>query len=322
MQPLLNVGVVIVRDFTLLAFAAFVDTLRLAADEGDRSRPIDCAWTVMSEDGHAVRASNGVAVTPDGGLVDPTGFDYLAVVGGTLHRGLDVSDPLAAYLVRAAAAGVPLVGLCNGSFVLARAGVMAGRKACVSWFHRDEFAAEFPELAVVSDRLFVIDRDRITCPGGTSVVHVASHLVDLHCGAGRSAKGLRVMIEERKRDAASPQPLPPLPGLEPVADPRVRRAMLTIERQLADPDPLDGVAARAGVTPRQLGRLFAAACGRAPSAFAAELRLERARGLVEEGRQPMTRIATECGYADAAHFSRRFKRRFGRTPTQARAARA
>ena len=310
----LNIGFVLVPDFTLLALAAFVDTLRLAADEGDRSRQVHCGWTVMSADGRAVRASNGVEVSA-GPLGDPAQFDYVVVVGGTLHRGAyDAAD---AWLVRAAKI-VPLVGICTGSFVLARAGLMAGRRACVSWFHKAEFEAEFPGLDVVADQLFVVDRDRITCAGGTGVVHLASHLVDRHLGPGWSAKGLRVMLEEGAREAGSPQPQPALPGLGPIADARVRRAMLLIERRLSAPPGAAELAHHVGTTPRQLSRLFRAATGRPPAAFGASLRLDRAHAAVIGTPQRLTRIALDHGFADAAHFARTYRAAYGCTPSAAR----
>lgn len=319
MSASLTIGFVPLPGFTMLALAAFLDTLRLAADEGDRSRPIDCAWTVMSEDGGAVRASNGITLTPDVTLGDPAAFDYIVVVGGTLHGGQRIGEATSAWLKRAAATKVPLIGICTGGFALARAGLMRERRCCVSWFHRAEFEAEFPDIEVIADRLFVADRDRITCAGGTSVIHLASWLVDRHVGAGRSDKGLRIMIE-RARDASSAQPLPPLPGLEAVTDNRVRRAMLLIERRLSEPGGLSEIAASLAMTPRHLARLFARHTGQTPSAFRDALRLERARQLLAETRLPMTEIALRCGYADAPHFSRAWRKRHGRAPSIERLA--
>lgn len=311
----LRVGLLLMPDFTLLALAGFVDTLRLAADEGDRSRPLRCSWTLMSADGRAVRASSGVAVDADAALLPPERFDYLVVVGGTLHRGPVVNDATIAWLRSAAAAGVPLVGICTGGFVLARAGLMRGRRCCISWFHREELAAEFPDLTIVADELYVFDGDRITCAGGTSVVHLASQLVERHVGAGQSRKGLRVMLEERARPARSPQPPPAIPGLDRAGDRRVRRAMLLIERGLGRRTPLADVAVAVGTTVRQLGRLFAADAGMSPGAYRDMLRLDRARAAVTGTREPMTSIAAELGFADAAHFSRRYRARHGRSPT-------
>ena len=319
-MPALRVGLLMMPDFTLLALAGFVDTLRLAADEGDRSRPLLCSWTLMSADGRAVRASSGVLVEPGAGLLPPDRFDYVVVVGGTLHRGPDLDGGMLDWLRTVADAGVPLVGICTGGFVLARAGLMSGRRCCISWFHRDELAAEFPDLTIVSDELYVFDGDRITCAGGTSVVHLASHLVERHVGTGRSRKGLRVMLEERVRPARSPQPPAAIPGLSAVTDRRVRRAMLLIERGLDRSTPLAGVAAAVGTTPRQLSRLFAAQTGLSPAAFRDNLRLDRAHSAVRESADPMTRIAAELGFADAAHFSRRYRHRHGLSPSADRRA--
>lgn len=316
----LSIGFILMPDFTMLALAGFIDTLRLAADEGDRSRQIDCRWSVMTSDGDPVRASNGVRIVPDHGLVDPGGLDYLVVVGGVMRRGPELDPALGAYLADAARRRIPLVGICTGGFVLARAGLMSGRKCCISWFHKSDLEIEFPDLKVVADQLFVVDHDRITCAGGTSVIHLASHLVEKHVGAGRSAKGLRVMLEDRIRLASSPQPLPALPGLDGVSDARVRRAMLMIERDLMAPQPLSTLAASLGASVRQLNRLFKASVGETPSAFREALRLERAEVLVRTTDLTLTEIALRCGFADGSHFSRRFKRRYGCPPGASRLA--
>ena len=318
--PSLHVGIVLVPDFTMLALSAFIDTLRLAADEGDRSRPIRCAWQVMSDAGHPVRASNGVVVQPASGLADFMRFDYLAVVGGTLHRGPRVSDATQSYLTAAAQHGLPLIGLCTASFVLARAGLMEGRSACVSWFHKEELEAEFPRLRVVADRLFVEDRDRITCAGGTSVIHLASHLIERHLGTGASAKGLRIMLEDHLRAGASPQPPPAVHGIDEVADSRVRRAMLAIERQMGQPFASGAIAREVGLGARQLNRLFKQSLGMSMQAYGRALRLSMAERRVREESVPFTEIAHASGYADASHFTRDFRRTFGTPPRAARRA--
>ena len=163
--PRLRVGFILARRFTLSAFANFVDVLRLAADEGDRSRPIRCGWRVLSSDMQAVTSSCGIAVRPDERLGDPARFDYIVVVGGLVEE-LERLDPdYAGFLRRAAAAGVPLAGVCTGAFILHRAGLMDGYRCCVSWFHHDDFLEQFEGLRPVSDQIFVVDRDRLTCSG-------------------------------------------------------------------------------------------------------------------------------------------------------------
>src|SRR5699024_8200363 len=116
-------------------FSAFVDCLRLAADDGDASRPIHCRWSLMAHDGRPVRSSCGAEVGPCTPFQPPENFDYLVICGGILPEG-PVADPATvAYLRKAASAGVPLVGLCTGPFAMSQAGLMDRRRCCVSWYH-------------------------------------------------------------------------------------------------------------------------------------------------------------------------------------------
>ena len=116
--PRLSVGFILARRFTLCAFANFVDVLRLAADEGDRSRPIFCDWSVLSDSMDPVPSSCGVTVQPNERLGDPRKFDYIVVVGGLLEEIPNLSTAYTRFLEKAASAGVPLVGVCTGTFAL------------------------------------------------------------------------------------------------------------------------------------------------------------------------------------------------------------
>ena len=308
----LSVAIVLVPNFTLLAFSAFVDTLRLAADEGDGSRPIRCSWTVVSHDMRPIRSSCGVSVLPTCELDDPSQYDYVAVVGGLLGKPLP-ADPLVDYLRRAAMTAVPLVGLCTGSFVLARAGLMQSRRCCVSWFHHADFVAEFPYVAADSEVLYVVDRDRLTCAGGTSVVHLASLMVERHCGREPASKALRIMIEDAPLPGIAPQPQPL--HTAKTSDPRIRRAMSVLERNLDTPVSIPFVARHAGVSPRQLERIFKEQLGASPSVFALTLRLTHAKRLVTATRDSIHDVALQCGFSSSAHFARRFRAAFGMSPS-------
>ena len=88
--PRLSIGFILAHRFTLCAFGNFVDVLRLAADEGDRSRPILCDWTVLSDTMNPVVSSCGVPVQPTERLGDPTKFNYIVVVGGLIDEILNL----------------------------------------------------------------------------------------------------------------------------------------------------------------------------------------------------------------------------------------
>src|SRR3546814_14330982 len=92
--------------------------------------------------------------------------DIIVVVGGLIDEIPNLSPEYARYLQRAAASKVPLVGVCTGAFILHRAGLMDGYRCCVSWFHHADFLEQFDGLESVSDPIFIVDRDCLTCPGG------------------------------------------------------------------------------------------------------------------------------------------------------------
>ena len=209
-------GVLLANNFTLSAFALFVDHLRLAADEGDRSRPVHVQWSTMSSRTDPIRASCGVTICPTAGLLDPAELDYVVVVGGLLHGGPQTDQLTMQYLRDAAAIGVPLIGLCTGSFILCRSGLMRGRRCCVSWYHHQDFVAEFPDHEVVADRLFIADRDRITCAGGAGTADLATFILELHLGRAAAQKANQVLLFDHARAGNDAQPHPPLFKMSPM----------------------------------------------------------------------------------------------------------
>ncbi len=315
---LLRVGFLLTPRFTLTAFAGFVDALRLAADEGDRSRPLHARWAILDATNGPVISSCGATIVPGAPLETPQEYDYLVVVGGLLHGGQRVPARLTAFLRAAAAAGVKLVGLCTGSFVLARAGLLDGHVACVSWFHREEFMAEFPDCRIVSNQMFVVDRDRLTCAGGTSVVHLAAHIIERTIGRASATKALRIMIEE--------QPLPSR-TLQPeqvfsvrATDRVVHNAMLLLEQQLRSSATVAELCGPLGIGRRQLERKFQQDVGLSPAEYRQRLRLDRARWLLQNTDLEITAVALECGFQGSAQFSRVVRKAMGLSPREVRQA--
>ncbi len=310
----LNFGFLLLPHFTLTAFSTFVDTLRLAGDEGDFSRPVDCQWTFLSSNPDGVTSSCGAHIAREAPLKDPARFDYIVVCGGLLHRGEILNDETRAFLHAADAAGVTLIGLCTGSLVLARAGLMAGRRCCISWFHYRELEQEQLGVIPVADQLFVVDGRRITCAGGIASADLAAWLVESHFGRARAQKSLHILAADHARSPNDPQPHPPV--AVPATNDRVRRATLLMEQNLANPLSIEDIAAKVNISRRQLDRVFRAELDQPPQVFYRNLRLEFARYLLTHGSYTVTAVAMECGFSDAAHFSRLFKEHFGHSPSR------
>lgn len=314
--PRLSVGFILTQKFTLCAFANFVDVLRLSADEGDRSRPILCKWTVLSDTMNPVMSSSGISVQPNERLGDPSRFDYLVVIGGLMDETPTLSPAYHKFLQRAADQGVPLIGVCTGVFFLHKAGLLNGYKCCVSWFHHLDFLEQFEGLNPVSDQIFVVDRDRLTCSGGASSAHLAAFLVDRHVGRAQASKSLHVMMIDEALQAEKPQPGTPI--RMKTKDPIVQRALLLMQQNIDVPISITELSKRLGNSKRQVERHFRDTLDTSPQAAYLEIRLDIARYLVESTSKPVGQIAMDCGFCDSSHMSRMFRRQFGDTPKSIR----
>lgn len=310
--PRLKVGVIALKNFTLLPFAGFIDVLRLATDDGDLSRQRACRWSVMSNGGAPLRASCGTTILADSAFRDPRDFDYIVVVGGLLHESPQSDRATDDWLLKAADAGVPLIGLCTAVFTLVRLGLMAGRSCCVSWYHYWDLKKTFPDVTPVADRLFVVDGPRITCAGGTGAIDLAAWIVTRHLGRSVADKALHILIADGARPADAPQPHVIVE--RPSRDPRLTDAVNIMEQNLAQPLTVEDVAARVGLSRRQLERIFRDEFGVSPWKYALGRRLRHAHLLLTSTERSVTDIAHECGFADASHFSRHIRAAFGATP--------
>ncbi len=310
-------GIVLLPNFTLTAFSGFVDMLRLAADDGDGSKPVRCSWSVIGDIGAPVRASCGIELTPWQTFDDEAQlFDYIVVVGGLLHESPQAKPATLHFIRNAASHGTTLVGICTGVFALMQAGILDAHRICVSWFHYWDFIERFPTVnpdLLLADRLFVIDQRRITCSGGRASIDVAAAILLRHLDPATVQKALRILLVTEMQKGHAPQPHPP--GLAPATHPTVKRAILLMEQHVGRMLPLDELANKLHLSTRQLERLFKTATGTSPQVFAKQMRVRTAAWLLARSDRTVADIASSCGFADASHLGRAFRQQFGMPPT-------
>ncbi|MEO9338343.1 GlxA family transcriptional regulator [Mesorhizobium sp. SB112] len=306
----------LVHDFTLSPLSLFIDTLRLAGDEGDRSRRVEFDWQIVGERGLPMRASCGVELLPTKKMGNPEDFDNIVVVGGLLDTNRGLSSEKEAFLLRAAEKKVPLTALCTGSFVLARYGLLDGYSAAVSWFHIKDFRASFPDVNAHADTLYSVDRGRSTCAGGTGAADLAGYFVSQFIGQKAAEKAAKILVLDRIRNTRDVQPVG---DLYPEASSRaVKRALLLMESNLQEKVSVTEIASRLSCSRRQLERLFGVELGISPMAAYLALRVHYARSLLETSDLQIGEIAYRCGFSNAGHFSRVFRQHTGITPTNLR----
>ncbi|MES0049995.1 GlxA family transcriptional regulator [Mesorhizobium sp. M0053] len=314
----LSVGIIVTPRFTLSALANFVDVLRLSSDEGDRSERMNCDWRILSDTMNPVRSSCGLTIQPDQRLGDPGRFHYIAVVGGLLEQSSDVGPPYRQFLRDAARTGVPLIGICTGSFLLYELKLLDGYKCCVSWFHHHDFIEYCGGPEPVSDQMFVVDRDRLTCPGGNSSAHLAAWIVQRHVGKTSARKSLRMLNISGIAGPEEAQPGFPLKIETKV--PTVRKAMLFMHQHIDASLTVDLVAKYVGLSRRQLERKFTNNLGITPSQAFRLIRLDHAELLLLTTDKSLADIALETGFSDDSHLVRQFRHHRGMTPHAFRSA--
>jgi transcriptional regulator GlxA family with amidase domain len=304
------------RDFTLSPLSLFIDTLRLAGDEGDRSRRVEFDWQVVGERGLPIRASCGIELLPTKAIGHPEDFDNVVVVGGLLDTNRRLSTEQEAFLLRASEKRVHLTALCTGSFVLARYGLLDGYSAAVSWFHIKDFRESFPDVNAHADSLFSVDRGRSTCAGGTGAADLAGYFVSKFIGQKAAEKAAKILVLDRIRNIRDVQPVG---DLFPEASSRaVKRALLLMESNLQEKVSITEISTNLNCSRRQLERLFKIELGISPMAAYLAIRIHYAKSLLEASDLQIGEVAHRCGFSNAGHFTRVFRQHTGGTPTKIR----
>ena len=306
-------GIILAPQFSILPFAGFIDCLRHASDIKDHSRQIYCNWTILAQAIRPVRASSGLEVMPQTILPEVGQFDYLVVAGGILPQCLDLHPETYDYIKQAAKQDIPVIGLCTGSFILARAGLLDKRRCCVHAEHKEQFNKLFPTTETITDQAYVIDQGVITCPGGIASLELAFTLIETHCGKARAIKGLKSLLVADHR-LTQHMLQRPYEQLTSCGNRRVEMAVDLMELNFAKPYSIGELARNRSISVREPKRAFMQYAGEPPTVVWRNIRLAHGHWLLLNSSRTVTEIAFECGFADGPHFSRCFKRVYDESP--------
>jgi AraC family carnitine catabolism transcriptional activator len=266
---------------------------------------------LFTVDGSPVRAGNGMALVPDSGIRAVPFFPTLIVCAGnqpTQH----ITKPLLNWLRRLARHGALLGAIDTGAFTLAAAGLLDGYKVALHWEALSLFQEQHAEIEAV-EQLFVSDRDRLTCAGGIATLDMMLDLIRLKHGSELAEVVRTGLVHERIRDGREPQ-RPTIAAEAVPADQRLAGIVADMEANLETPLAPGELAVRAGISLRQLERLFRDRFDETPRGYYLKLRLQAARNHLFYGDMPIQDIANATGFAAPAVLSRTFKARFGLSP--------
>lgn len=308
-----QVGFLLIPGFALLSYAAAIEPLRAANQLAGRAL---YHWVHLTPNGAPAAASNGVFIPADAALAEAPALNTVIVCAG--GNPADFRDAATLeWLRRAGRRRVRLGGVSGGPWVLARAGVLRGYRIALHWEHAEAFAEEFPELDLRRS-LFELDSDRLTCSGGTASLDMMHALIAREHGLPLAMAVSEWFLQTQVREGANPQRMA-LRDRTGIASRTVLRALEAMEQSTETPLPRAALAGTAGVSPRQLERLFHQHLGRTPGEHYLRLRLDRARLLLRQSELSVLGVAVACGFASASHFTRAYRRAFGHAPSAERA---
>lgn len=244
----------------------------------------------------------------------------LLVVGGGASPEIDAR--VLRVLQTAAGSGSPtkrIGALCTGTFVLAHAGLLHGRRATTHWALADELAARFPSVSVVRDAIYVEDGPILTSAGAGAAIEMSLHMIRSDIGSAAAAHAGQLAVASPPRQADQPQVLAaPLPAYTERSLSGTRAWAL---RRLDEPLTLADLAAHARISARTLHRRFQNETGLSPLRWLLQHRLDRARQLLEATDLSMDRVAVHSGLGSADSLRQHFVRSMDMTPSMYRAIR-
>lgn len=284
----------------------------------DRDGSVGYELTIVSAGGVSVRASSGMRIEPDSALaaLDPGAIDTLLVPGGRGRLALEDSD-LVAGLPRVAAGARRVSSVCGGTFLLAAAGLLDGRRVTTHWAGCEDLARRYPAVTVEPDRIYVRDGSVITSAGVTAGIDLALALVEEDHGAKVARTVARWLVVFLQRPGGQSQFSQRL-GAPVLSESPIRALVDEIVADPAGDHRVAALAGRAALSERQLSRLFASEARTTPARFVERVRVEAARDLLETSRSSVDAVAERCGFGSAETMRRAFLRVLGVGPGQYR----
>jgi transcriptional regulator GlxA family with amidase domain len=243
-------------------------------------------------------------------------FDSALLVCGLTTR--SVRDAaLSAWLKRTATGVRRLGAVCVGSFLLAEAGLLNGRRATTHWKFGRELAARHPAVRVEHEPLWVKDGNIYTCAGISAGIDLALAWVEEDCGAALAHEAARELVLFLRRPGGQPQVSVSLASqASELAS--IRELQIWIAEHLTGRLSVDHLASRMSMSGRNFERVFTREVGTTPSQYVLQMRVEAARRLLERTDDGLKQIASSVGFGSADVMRRAFVRLLGTTPSRFR----
>jgi transcriptional regulator GlxA family with amidase domain len=291
-------------------FEVFAGASRVLADRrGAGGYRVD----LVSSDGGPVRAESGIELVASRLPGEDEVIDTLVLPGG---QGVDQArhdEVLLEWIRRQAPLCRRVATVCTGSFLAAEAGLLDGRRVTTHWARAQQLAAQYPNLIVDADPIYLRDGRYWSSAGVTAGIDLALALVEEDLGTEVARTVARWLVMFLHRPGGQTQFASPV-WVPRAGRPTVRSVQDRIEAAPGDDHRIPTLASAAAMSPRHFTRVFAAEVGEPPGRFVERVRTEAARLRLETTDDTLDVVAAECGFGTAETLRRTFHRRLGVSP--------
>lgn len=300
---------VLLPGYSQLGFSCALEALSLA-NRFPGGGPF-YSWRIVSETGASVAAYNGVSIEVDGALEPLSKTDTIVICAGE-NVGKATSRALLDWLRRETRKGMDFGALSSGTYVLAKAGLIAGKRVTTHWEYRTALTEVLPNL-IVEDGLFCIDGRVFTTAGGAASMDMMLERIRAEHGADLAAWVADQMVYTGPRLPEHSQRAA-LQTRGEVRNGKLALALQVMEKNIEDPLSPDDISQVVGLSTRQLERLFARHINVSPKRYYLRLRLEKARDLLRQTDLSVTDVCVACGFKSLSHFSKCYRSAYGVSP--------
>lgn len=272
------------------------------------------AGTVRLSCGLRVQVEAAVTDRSDAGIVCGS-CDMLLVPGGFGVEPFIAQQGALEHVQRMALGARRIVSVCNGSFILAAAGLLKGRKATTHWYRAEAFAEQFAETELRSESLYVRDGNIYTSAGVTAGIDMMLSIVEEDYGQALAMQVARILVLYLHRPGTQHQFSDPL-ELQRRAGTRFMSLHAWLLQHLHVSLSVETMAEHVGMSSRNFTRVFTRTTGHTPAKYVEELRLTRAREMLESGESNLDHVAACAGFGREERLRRAFARSLGVSPKQ------
>ncbi|WP_271271601.1 GlxA family transcriptional regulator [Aliamphritea hakodatensis] len=307
-----TISFLLLPEYAMVGLLSAIEPLRVANRFAGREI---FRWQLLSDDGESVNACNQLAIQQTQSIQDVETPKNLFVCA-SFNPEKYINETTLSWLKKLYRKGSVLGAMDTGCYVLAAANLLRNQRFTLHWEAVPAFQEDNPGVEI-SNELFEIDKNLITCAGGTAAIDMMLHIIQAEFGHDLAINVCEQFIQSGIRQKSAKQRIGLAARLK-IHHPRLLKVLAKMEANIENPLSPSELAEHAHLSVRQLERLFRSHLDKSPTGYYMQIRLERAQQLLRESHLSVAEIGIACGFSSAPHFTRSYRNQFQLSPSEDR----